>query len=318
MSRVISPYDRQDALLESGSGLMVAILITAALCVSLVLHALVLWVFLFLLSGPPSTKKAPEDFIIVQLLGDTMPAAPAAPAAPVDPDLKGPDVVEASQSDPVQNQPAMEPPSDTILPPTSEVIPLGRPKVPDKPPQITKKAPPPEVKAPPKVIEKKDPPKKTEAAPNPDAELNKTLAELRRKVEAEQQEAQNASHYNTAISRGEGSGEGSQDSGSTAGVRLDPERERYYRHVRDIVRNNFSWTSPSGTDESKLVTTVDVPVQVDGSFKEIRVFKSSGNQDFDIAVARAINLSNPLPPLPPVFGGQAVTMRLQFKPGDLR
>lgn len=314
MSRAISPYDRHDSFWESG-GVTVAILTVMALIASIVLHLAVLWVFLFLLAAPPSLKIKPEEYITVQLLGDMIPSATAAPAAPVDPDLKGPSVVEAPKSDPTLAQPNFAPPDTTITAP-ADVIPLG-PKAPETPPVIAKKAKPPEVKAP-KVV-KDPPPKPKETKTNPDAELNNSLAALRRRVEAKNAEAPDAQKYDIDKESGGDGGDGSRPSGGASGLWVDPVMASYFTDIREKVKNNWSWGALPGVDESKLSAVITVTIQPNGTITNSRVTKGSGNQDFDNSVARAVARSVPFSPPPAIFGGRPINnVQLVFTPAELR
>ena len=313
MSRITSPYDRHDGLMKSSPGVKLIMLSTAGL-LSVGLHIVVLWVFLFLLSSPSSLRLGPEDYINVQLLGGEIPSAPAAPDVPVNPDLKGPDVVEATKSDPTLNQPTFAP--TEAVPSSGEVIPLG-PVAPEKPPEITKKAAPPKVTVP--KVQPDPPPKKAETKPNQDAELNKTLAALQRKVEADKQrEAQDAEKYNINSQTAGGSGEGSQSTGSSSGARIDPRMSQYFAHIQEIVERNWSWTSLPGIDESKLKALVEITIEPNGRISALKVVKSSGNQEFDHSVLRAINRSNPLPAPTPVFEGKTVKVILDCTPEQFR
>lgn len=313
MPRVKSPYDRQDTFLESKSGVIYTILVLMALIGSIVLHLAILWVFLFLLSGPSPSKNKIEDYLIVQL-GEVIPAAPAAPDVPVDPNIKGPDVVKAPSSEPETAQPPtpFTPPETVVA--QNEVIPIG----PEAPPKLEKKSPPPETKVPPVVKEKpKEPPKKQPPKqPNPDAELNKSLEKLRRKVEADKLAAtQTAENYNINTPAGAGDGAGSQPAG-TPGFQLDPEMANYLSHVRDVIRSNFSWATPPGLDENRLLTRLEVTIRPGGDIVLIKIVKPSGNKNFDDAVILALNKSNPLPQLP--SGRPTMEVELIFRPKDLR
>lgn len=312
MTSFISPYSRRDNFWESGLGPKILLMLSAGIP-AILLHIAVIWVFLFL-ADSSSRKLGPDDYITVQLLGELMPAAPAAPPAPVDKNIKTPDVVEAPKSAPDIAQP-FTPSTPEVITAPPEVIPLG-PQAKEKPPEI-KKATPKPVVTPPKVRED-PPPKKVEPKPNPDAELNKSLAALQRKVEAQKNQDAQGTHVNTAISEGAGTGEGSQNSGSTDGARLDPRIASYYNHLRDIIRQNWFWVSPQGTDESKLVTVVEALIEPNGVIKLIKIVRPSGNQDFDLSVIKAINKSNPFPALPPVFEGRSHNVTLRFRPADLR
>jgi len=92
--------------------------------------------------------------------------------------------------------------------------------------------------------------------------------------------------------------------------------EKYYGHIRDIIRNNFSWSTASDIDENQLLARLEVTVQPDGQIALIKILKPSGNRNFDGAVISAIQLSHPLPQLPK--GKPVLEIALNFRPRDLR
>lgn len=307
MAHIISPYDRR----ETGSILrLIGLGVAAALSVAF--HLLVAWVFIFVFPSLMTDRDRPLDFIPVQLYGDLAPAAPAAPEAPVNPDLKGPDVVKAPASDPALAQPQFTPAPPEAVTAPADVIPLGpKEKAPEKPPEIKKVSPPPKI-TPPKV-EKPKPPK---PKPNPDAEINKRMEELQRKVAARENQDQEATHYNTNIDSGRGQGDSSERSGASGGQRVHPEMARYYEHVRDIVSSN--WVQPADSLPDSIEAHYYVTIDPSGRILAVRLVRSSGYQSYDQSVQRAITKSNPLPGLPPIFEGRTIVVGLIFNPGDLR
>lgn len=303
MSNSISPYDRENGYSETGLALAVVL--------SIAFHLLVAWVFIFIFPTLLTNRERPEQYIIVDL-GMGAPAAPAAPAdLPVDPNQKGPDVVEAPKSPPATPQPQFTPAPEAVTAP-ADVIPLGpKTKAPDKPPEI-KKAPPPPKITPPKVEKEKPKPK-----PNPDAEIEKRMAELKRKREADAlDEAIAARMMNLDATRGRGDGDSSEMSGSSGNQRLHPEEARYYAHIKDIISEN--WVPPVESYSTNIRSVNRITIEPSGRIANTRVMESSGNQSYDISVQRAIDKSNPLPPLPPIFGGKSITPGLIFDSDELR
>ena len=291
----------------------------AAFLLSAGLHVLMAGFLLFFVPRAESRKPDLGEVVTVQLLGSLSPPAPPAPPAPVDPELKGPDVVEAPPSEPVLSQPP--PPEPTPMPePTplaapAEVIPLG-PKAPEKP--VPQKAPdPPPKVTPPKVAPEPPPKPKPQARPNNEAEINRRIAELKRKQEADQLDAAIDSRMlNIAQNLGRGQGESSEPSGGTSGSqRVHPEKEAYYRQIQDIVRHN--WLPPAGSLGAGLQAIFVIRIEPDGRVSSLRLDRSSGSADFDLSVERAIGRSN-LPPLPQIFEGQADTPGLRFGLEDMR
>ena len=285
-------------------------LLGTALLLSAGLHVLLGGFLLFLMPRWESSRKPNIEVVTVRLLGSLSPPAPAAPPAPVDPNLKGPDVVEAPRGDPALAQPPQ--PSPLLAP--AEVIPLG-PKAPEKP--LLQKTPtaPPKV-TPPQV--KPDPPKPApKPKPNPDAELNKRMEELKRKQEADRLDAEIQSRLMDLKKRqGQGFGESSElGGGATGGQRVHPEKEAYYRRVKDIVRHN--WLPPPMALAAGLETLFVIKIEPNGRVSALRMDRSSGNPDYDRSVERAIRMST-LPPLPPIFEGLADTPGLRFGEEELR
>lgn len=302
MTRLISPYDRESALADRFP--------PAALLGSLAVHLFIGWLFLFFLPAwHASREPRADDIITVQLLGSLMPAAPAAPAdLPVNPDRKGPDIVETPPSPPEPTTPSPKPEPQTVAAP-EELIPLG-PKAPEKAPELKKNsAEPPKVQAP--KVEKPKP------KPNIDAEINRRLRNLERKVEAENLDADiEARMMNLAKAQGQGQGEGSRSGGASQGQLIDPEKMRYYERIKDIISSN--WVPPAGASATELLTVFQIRIEPDGRISTSHPLQSSGDAEFDLSVERAIRKSSPFPPLPAVFGGQADNPALRFSDRELR
>ena len=313
MPHTTSPYDRHGSgFLEEGPAPAFM-----AVALSFGFHVLLAWVFIIGLPLLASQKReSVSDVIVVELFGDLTPPAPPAPAdLPVDPEQRGPDVVERTRTDPLPTpQPQITPPTPETVTVPPDVIPLAK-KAPERPPEITKKSTPPPVKAP-RVETEQD--KKRKAAASEEAKIAKKMEELKRKRAAENlDESIDSRMMNLASNhRGSADGEGSQSGGSSGGQRVHPEMQRYYAHIRDIIKDK--WVPPPGTISNELSAVYRVTIQPDGSISAMTLERSSGHADYDLSVERAIRLSSPLPPLPPIFENRPVTVGLRFSPKDLR
>lgn len=305
MSHFISPYDRDNGYSETNLAL--------AVILSVGFHLLVVWVSIYVFPALMTQRDKQPELMTIILAGDMVPPAPAAPAnLPVDPDQKGPDVVEPPKGDPVPAQPQFKPvPPDTVTAPP-DVIPLGpKVKAPDKPPEIKKVSPPPKI-TPPKVEKPKPKPDA-----NQDAEINKRMADLKRKREAAQlDEDIERRMYNLNLERGRGDGDSSEQSSSSGTQRIHPEMARYYRHIRDIISEN--WVPPAEAYSNTNQTVYRITIDPSGRITSLQLMRSSGNQSYDLSVQRAINKSNPLPQLPPIFGGQPISPGLNFESEELQ
>lgn len=303
MSHFISPYDRENGFSETSLAL--------AVILSVGFHLMVAWFSIYVVPALLTHRDQQPKFVTVILAGDMAPPAPAAPAnLPVDPDQKGPDVVEAPKGDPVPAQPQFKPVTpDTVTAPP-DVIPLG-PKAPEKPPEIKKASPPPKI-TPPKVEKPKPKPDA-----NPDAEINKRMAELKRKRDSAQlDEDIERRMYNLNLERGRGDGDSSEQSGSSGTERRHPDITRYYNHIRDIISEN--WVPPVEANSSNTQAIYQITIDPSGRITSLRLMRSSGNHGYDLSVQRAINKSNPLPQLPPIFGDQPISPGLNFEFEELQ
>jgi TonB family protein len=194
-----------------------------------------------------------------------------------------------------------------------EVIPIGKTPPNTPPPPERTNEPPPKVQAPEKPPEPKPEPKPKPKKKTPTDEqlLAQRMDELQRKKERDaEDEALNQTLANLALERGRGDGSSSTPASTrTQGQRLDPEAERYYLKILEIVRSN--WLPPAGLGSSNITATFVIAIDPSGRVtgKNLRI--SSGNPSFDASVEQAINRSQ-FPPLPPIFGGKPDNPALQF------
>jgi outer membrane biosynthesis protein TonB len=241
----------------------------------------------------------PPEVMMVRLMGGLEPAAPAAPPAPVNPDVKGPDVVELPRTDLIIPQPT---PLERMITPVvpTEVIPIAERPPDTAPVPAPEKAPepPPRVTLPDKVPEPQPkPPTPRRRAPNNDAAINRSIEEISRRVAAERADEQiNQAIGNIAATRGRGTGTSSRpDGGSTEGRVVDPAWQAYYFEIREIVRSN--WIRPPMAMSPDLISTWTIIIQPDGRISGRRLTRSSGVAEFDQSVEQAIVRSR-LPRLP--------------------
>jgi outer membrane biosynthesis protein TonB len=278
---------------------------------SLVIHFMLYWAMVLAPSFFGRPEELPFDAITVQLVGAVEPPAPAAPAAPVNPDLQIPDLVELPTAEPAVPQPT--PLEELVIPETPpEVIPIAPTPVAPPPPVQKAKDPPPKVKPPEKPPEPKPKPKPKPKAPSDQQQLNSSIQDLQRKRELRDEEhTVNQRIANIAAERGRGNGVSSQPAApNNAGQRIDPEKQRYYLQIMEIVRSN--WLPPaSAVSASNISTTFVIAIDTTGRLmgKNLRI--SSGNSDYDLSVEQAINRSR-FPPLPAAFGGQPDNPALKF------
>jgi TonB family protein len=256
-------------------------------------------------------EERPLDVMTVQLVGALEPPAPAAPAAEVAPDLPTPDVVKLPVQEPVLPQPT--PVAEIQVPKTPvEAIPIKKPEI-TPPPEVKRvEEPPPKVMVPEKPPEPKPkpaPPKK--AAPSDDTKIDTAIQRLQRKTQAEQADASiDQSIANIALARGRSTGTSSAPAApNTQGRQIDPEKQRYYLQLLEIVRSN--WMPPASTIAPNTVATFVIAIDPSGRVTGKNLRQPSGNTEFDKSVEQAITRSS-FPPLPPAFGGKPDNPALRF------
>ncbi len=288
MARIISPYERRGDARENRLSLAVGL--------SIGFHAVAAWLFLFVfphLVLPPPAKM--DEYITIQFQdgGSTPSVAPVTRTPPVREEATR---VKPSR-DPAREVTVPPPPRDVILigPTGSEgVSTIAR--TPSTAPPVT----------PPPVAEDKP---KPEPAADIDAAIGQKLKTMEDQVAArELDQAIEAQVAGIATKLGPGAAGGLAGEQST-----DPLKAAYYSRVRDIIISN--WVLPPGAAMNLRARYVIV-IEPDGRISGFRLENASGDEFFDLSAERAIGKSNPLPPLPSVFGGQADTVGLDFNPRD--
>jgi TonB family protein len=79
---------------------------------------------------------------------------------------------------------------------------------------------------------------------------------------------------------------------------------------RMTTKIGSSWFRPQVTGE--LITVVYFVIERNGTLRDVRVERSSGNRTFDRAAYRAVLESSPLPPLPMQYSGTHLGVHLTF------
>ncbi len=198
------------------------------------------------------------------------------------------------------------PPPVYYTPPSYSVdlVTLERPKPPPKPAKkvIVKKAVPPKAKKakaillpdrnrkktspPPKkevkeAVKKKAAPKKPPPKAYSEKEIDSSIANLKKRVAAKRR----AEEKVLAVR------------GRITSRLMEIRFKAYYDAIWGIIKD--AWVIPKGVHiRPGLETVVGLKVAKDGRVLSIKIENSSGNDPFDQSTIRAIEKSNPLPPLP--------------------
>jgi TonB family protein len=179
-----------------------------------------------------------------------------------------------------------------------------------------RKAPQPVKQAPPKqeqVVEKEEQAKpkmayKPEKKPDP-PKPKKTTAPKETKPKTSSEKPPPAE----TAKEDEAAAPAKTDAGAT--VRVDDKDFRFAYYL-EIIKERISgnWSPPpiTGTADG-MISTVYFKISRDGTVSDIKVEESSNLDLFDRSATRAVNLSNPLPPLPAGFKGKWLGVHFEFE-----
>jgi TonB family protein len=162
-------------------------------------------------------------------------------------------------------------------------------------------------KAPPPEPEPEKQPEKPKMTYKPKTTTRKTEPEAP-KTEDKPKEEPKKAEEKPAVS-------GTTASGDKSSVRVDDENFKFAYYL-EIVREtiSYNWSPPpvSGPD-GNVIATVYFRIARDGRVSNIRVEEKSNFDLFDRSAVRAVNVSNPLPPLPAGFRGRWLGVHFEFE-----
>lgn len=104
-------------------------------------------------------------------------------------------------------------------------------------------------------------------------------------------------------------------SGSKSNVRVDDKDFRFAYYL-EIVKERISgnWSPPPVTGSADgVMSTVYFRISRDGRVSHVKVETSSRSELFDRSATRAVDLSDPLPPLPSGFKGGWLGVHFEFE-----
>ena len=102
--------------------------------------------------------------------------------------------------------------------------------------------------------------------------------------------------------------------GATSNVRVDDEDFRFAYYLEIVKeRVSFNWSPPPVSGGRNVMCTVYFKIMRDGRISSVRVEQVSGFDLFDRSAMRAVNLSEPLPPLPAGFDGRWLGVHFEFQ-----
>jgi len=99
------------------------------------------------------------------------------------------------------------------------------------------------------------------------------------------------------------------ETGVTVG-NTDPALAYYFVLVQDKITGN--WTPPKMGPGTTASVNVSLRILRSGQVRDLAVDASSGDRILDDSALRALRLSTPLPPLPPLFKAETLYLQLRF------
>ena len=246
----------------------------------------------------PAKRSAPDR----RPLEDVVPPRPGPPIVP----LKSAPPV-APPIAPIVAPTIAPPPSLAVVKPTPlRPASIAPPPPPAAPPSVVapQVAPPPAITQPvitPPVVTPPRVASRVSQAARSDAETPKAAA-APPSVTPSQSEAQSSSAV------GEGFSVGSEP-GVYVG-NTDPALAYYIVLIQDKLEGN--WAPPKMGQSTVVSVIVSLRILRSGQVRDLAVDSSSGDRHLDDSALRAVRLSIPLPPLPPLYKAEALFLRVRF------
>jgi hypothetical protein len=99
------------------------------------------------------------------------------------------------------------------------------------------------------------------------------------------------------------------------GARIEGAEALGYSYYLNVILSRISdnWLNPYAGEAKVLNATVMFVIERDGTVKEVKLEKKSGDGAYDASCERALLVLDRLPPLPPEFTGPRLKLHLEFE-----
>lgn len=265
----------------------------------------------------PEGSSAKKEFVEAPAQAKEPPAETAAIAKVAEPEVKVPAVPEKKVA--VEKKP-VAPPIPEERQPEVSLAPKETPK--EKPDQLpkVKTSLKKETFQPSKVvqpaIEKMDKEAQSTAT---NSSKEDVLAQLEKKV-ARGRPGESTAGTKSQGGGGGGTGSGARGTGPGSGLGgggVGSAMEVYNGLIGYHIQKNWAFSEQLARGQSNLETLVGIKILPNGEIQDIWIDKKSGNQYLDESAIRAIQKSNPLPPLPREIGLYDYKVGFKFTPKGL-
>lgn len=99
------------------------------------------------------------------------------------------------------------------------------------------------------------------------------------------------------------------------GARIEGAEALGYSYYLNVILTRISdnWLNPYAGEAKVLTATVMFVIERDGTVRDVKLEKKSGDAAYDASCERALLVLDRLPPLPPEFTGPRLKLHLEFE-----
>ena len=150
-----------------------------------------------------------------------------------------------------------------------------------------------------------------ESRKKPDQNLEKTMAEIRKRAAASTAVPKTAAQASPEMK------EGPPAPASSGGADMNDKMRAYYATIWSRIKGK--WALPQGILlGEQFETVIDVTILRSGAVTGVDFEKRSGNRYFDDSALKAIQKASPFPPLPAWIGGGSLDVGIRFHSSELK
>ena len=119
----------------------------------------------------------------------------------------------------------------------------------------------------------------------------------------------------TGTGAGSGKGKGGMFRHNGLGANIEGAEALGYSYYLNsmLTRISDNWLNPYAGGPQVLTATVVFTIERDGTIRDVKIEKKSGDATYDASCERSLLVTDKLPPLPPEFPGPQLKLHLEFE-----
>jgi colicin import membrane protein len=265
----------------------------------------------------PEGSSAKKEVVEARAQAKEPPAETAEIATVAEPEVKVPTVTEKKVA--VEKKPVAPPIPEERQPEVSLAPKETTKEKPEQQPKV-KKSLKKETFQPSKVVRSAIEQLEKQAEDSSKQSFKDTLAQLEKDVEKASSRVGSSENSQSRGKGGGGTGAGVRGMGSGSGLGgggVGSAMEVYNGLIGYHIQKNWAFSEQLARGQGNLETRVGIKISSNGEIIDIWIDKKSGNQYLDESAIRAIQKSNPLPPLPREIGLYDYKVGFIFTPKGL-